>query len=183
MQADLLALFSRLGETPPLMRLTYFRGRDEFQTTSWSNDLNVLTQWMDSVSCISGDTQIAKVLSDAVAQARQGKIAAVLYVGDCMEESTATLYSYAGQLGELKVPVYLFQEGTDRDAFRTFAEIARLTGGRHVEFKTGNFKEMSDMAKVVIAQASGNPRAIAAVRDDKSLTAGAKALMLSFMPK
>jgi hypothetical protein len=42
-----------------------------------------------------------------------------VFVGDAMED----LYT-----GELGLPVFLFQEGDDREATRTFREIARLTG-------------------------------------------------------
>ena len=108
---------------------------------------------MRNVTCITGTTQIAKMLHDATIQARQSKLAALLYVGDSMEEIPEELYAHAAVLGSLKVPVYIFQEGNPeggdrylaeayRLAHRTFAEIARLTGGYHAAFEAGNFKDM-----------------------------------------
>ena len=57
---------------------------------------------------------------------RQGKIGALVFVGDAMEENPDALCNLAGGLGLRGVPVFVFHEGSDAVAERTFREIARL---------------------------------------------------------
>ena len=59
---------------------------------------------------------------------------AVVFVGDAMEERVDDLCAKAGELGLLKVPVFMFQEGHDTAAEQAFREIARLTGGAWCRF-------------------------------------------------
>ena len=71
--------------------------------------------------------------SEAVASA----VRAVVFVGDAMEENVDALCAKAGELGLLKVPVFMFQEGHDVAAEQAFREIARLTGGAWCRFDPG----------------------------------------------
>ena len=64
----------------------------------------------------TGETQIGKVLTHALREANQRKINAVVFVGDCCEESRDKLVGPAKQLAGLKVPVFMFQEGGDQIA-------------------------------------------------------------------
>ena len=198
MQADLLDMFAKLDEIPPLVRLACFGGgqggtRAEYKATEWMSDVPALTQWMRGIMCQGGTTQIEKMLEDVVRQAEQGKMAMFVYIGDCIElagtfsisggtDRESEIYRHARRLGELNVPVYLFQEGDDRTAHRVFAQVAQLSGGYHAAFKAGAFKEMGDYAKVAVAKATGSRKALAALRDDAALTAGAR-LMLEYKPK
>lgn len=176
MQADLAKFYLEIGEVPPRMRVTYFRGGDEFNASGWMNDAKAIEEWMSGVTCKSGATQIARTLQDAITQAEQGKIAALLYVGDAMEESPDVLLALARRLGELNVPICIFQEGKDPIAGRTFGEMAKASGGRHVDFEPGNFAEMKDLATVAVAWASGSQTALQKVRNNPRLSQAAEKL-------
>ena len=76
-----------------------------------------------------GETQIGNVLTHALREANQRKVNAVVFVGDCCEESRDKLVGPAKQLAGLKVPVFMFQEGGDQIARMRFQEIAELTHG------------------------------------------------------
>ena len=68
------------------------------------------------------------------ARRRSGPIAALAYVGDAMEENPDQLCQLAGEIGLLGVRAFMFHEGRDPLAERTFREIARLTGGAYLPF-------------------------------------------------
>src|SRR2546430_16312258 len=84
---------------------------------------------MSKIDCQGGNTQIGKVLSEARREAVASAVRAGVFVGDAMEENVDDLCAKAGELGLLKVPVFMFQEGHDATAEQAFREIARLTGG------------------------------------------------------
>ena len=92
---------------------------------------------MSKIDCRGGNTQIGKVLSDARREAVASGVRAVVFVGDAMEEAIDELCAKAGELGLLKVPVFMFQEGHDAVAEQAFREIARLTGGAWCRFDPG----------------------------------------------
>ena len=70
---------------------------------------------MSKIDCQGGHTQIGKVLSEARREAVASAVRAVVFVGDAMEENVDDLCAKAGELGLLKVPVFMFQEGHDAD--------------------------------------------------------------------
>jgi hypothetical protein len=61
----------------------------------------------------------------------------MVFVGDALEENPDKLGHQAGELGRLEVPVFMFQEGDDREVERTFRDIARLTRGAYCRFDQG----------------------------------------------
>ena len=61
-------------------------------------------------------------------------MAALVYVGDAMEEAIDDLAAGAGELGLLGMPAFMFQEGHDPVAEQAFREIARLTRGAYCRF-------------------------------------------------
>ena len=84
-----------------------------------------------------GSTQIRRVLAHARDEAKRAKVGALIFIGDAMEENPDTLASLAGELALLGVKAFMFQEGQDPAARRTFGEIARLTGGAYSAFDAG----------------------------------------------
>ncbi len=63
-----------------------------------------------------------------------------------MEENVDALCATAGELGLLKVPCFMFQEGNDRLRKRPFREIARLTGGAWCRFDMGSAATVTRIA-------------------------------------
>src|SRR6516165_10327393 len=127
LQADMFREAASLGSLD--IRLVYYRGFNECRATGWISDSAQLARLMSKIDCRGGNTQIGKVLTEARREAVAAGVRAVVFVGDAMEEKVDDLCAKAGELGMLKVPVFVFQEGHDAVAERAFREIARLTGG------------------------------------------------------
>jgi hypothetical protein len=143
------------------VKLVFFRGTDECKASRWVNDAGALARLMTAVTCRGGFTQIRKVLKHALAEAGAGKVSAVVYVGDAMEENVDELADLAGKLGLLSVPVFLFQEGHDGITQAAFREIARLTGGATCRFGPGSAAELRELLAAVAHYAAGGRRALA----------------------
>src|ERR1700680_1462089 len=119
------------------IRLVYYRGLNECRPTGCISDTAQLAKLMGKIDCRGGNTQIGKVLSEVRREATASAVRAVVFVGDAMEERVDELCAKAGELGLLKVPVLMFQEGHDTVAEQAFREVARLTGGAWCRFDHG----------------------------------------------
>lgn len=128
-------MFDAAGQSDALqVQLVYFRGLGECRSSKFVADTAALKQLMTKIDCRAGHTQIGKVLAHALEEAAAGKIAALIYIGDAMEENIDDLAEKAGRLGLHGVPAFIFQEGGDGAAERAFKEIARLTRGAWFRF-------------------------------------------------
>ena len=85
---------------------------------------------------------------------------AVVFVGDAMEKGVDAHCVTAGELGLLKVPVFLFQEGEDSVAEQAFREIARLTGGAWCRFDPGAAAQLRELLRAAAAYAAGGREAL-----------------------
>ena len=113
--------------------------------SGWISDSAQLAKLMGKIDCRGGNTQIGKVLSEARREAVASAVRAVVFVGDAMEEAVDDLCAKAGELGLLKVPVFMFQEGHDAVAEQAFREIARLTGGAWCRFDPGAAAQLREL--------------------------------------
>ena len=161
------------------IQLSYFRGFDEFYSSPWCFDSQSLLKQMNCVSCVGGHTQIEKLLSHVITECKNNKINAVVFIGDAMEESSATLASLAGQLGLLRCPVFLFQEGFEPEVARTFRQIAKLSGGAYHSFDESSAKELGDLLSAVAVFAAGGRKALAESKRLESSTVAALLKQLS----
>jgi hypothetical protein len=159
LQADMFREAGSLGSLD--IRLIYYRGFDECRATSWISDSAELARLMSKIDCRGGDTQIGRVLSAVRREAVASAVRAVVFVGDAMEEKIDDLCAKAGELGMLKVPVFLFQEGDDADAEQAFREIARLTGGAWCRFDPGAAAQLRELLRAAAAYAAGGREALA----------------------
>jgi hypothetical protein len=158
-QAEMFAETAALGGLA--IQMCYFRGFGEFEAAPWLSDGQALIARMTQVTCLSGKTQIARVLRHALAEASKGRVNALVYVGDCMEEDADLLGDLAGKLSLLGVPVFVFQEGVDTSAKRCFQDIARLTRGAYMSFDSASAKALRDLLKAVAVYAAGGRKALA----------------------
>ncbi|MFD0987125.1 VWA domain-containing protein [Methyloligella solikamskensis] len=158
LQGDMFAAVDEIGGLD--VQLIYFRGFGECRASKWVNDASALARVMSQVSCRGGYTQIGKVLTHAKRETGKQKVNAVVYVGDCMEESIDALCQKAGELGLLGVPVFLFQEGREPRAQVAFKEIARLTKGAYCPFDAGAAHQLRALLKAVAVYASGGRKAL-----------------------
>jgi len=142
------------------VQLVYFRGLSETKASKWVGDPEALARLMARVACEGGFTQIRKVLAHARREATKAKVNAVVYVGDCMEEDIDELCARAGELALLGVPMFLFQEGREPKAERTFREIARLTRGAYCHFDAGSAAQLRSLLAAVAVYATGGRKAL-----------------------
>ena len=158
LQADMFREAALLGSLD--IRLVYYRGFNECRATGWISDSSKLATLMSKIDCRGGDTQIGRVLTDARREAVASGVRAVVFVGDAMEEKVDALCAKAGELGMLKVPVFLFQEGHDAIAEHAFREIARLTGGAWCRFDPGAAAQLRELLRAAAAYAAGGREAL-----------------------
>jgi hypothetical protein len=158
LQADMFREAASLGSLD--IRLIYYRGYNECRASSWISDSAKLARLMSKIDCRGGDTQIGKVLSAARREAVASGVRAVVFVGDAMEEKVDDLCAKAGELGMLKVPVFLFQEGEDAVAEQAFREIARLTNGAWCRFDPGAAPQLRELLRAAAAYAAGGREAL-----------------------
>jgi hypothetical protein len=172
LQADMFREAAALGSLD--IRLVYYRGFSECRATGWISDSAQLAKLMGKIDCQGGNTQIGKVLSEARREAVASGVRAVVFVGDAMEEAIDELCARAGELGLLKVPVFMFQEGQDPVAEQAFREIARLTGGAWCRFDPGAAAQLRALLRAAAAYAAGGREAL--LRLSKTGSGAAKLL-------
>src|SRR5690606_30689515 len=137
------------------VQLVYYRGFGECRASRWVSDARALRDLMAGIACRGGQTQIGKVLAHARRETGRDRVQAIVFVGDAMEEDIDRLAKAAGELGLLKVPVFIFQEGHNRDVELAFREIARLSGGAYARFNRSAAGELAALLRAVAAYAAG----------------------------
>ena len=115
---------------------------------------------MSRIDVRGGSTQIGRVLAHALSEAKRAKVAALIFIGDAMEENPDRLASLGGELALLGVKAFMFQEGDDPAARRTFGEIARLTGGAYCAFDAGASARLAALLRAAAAYAAGGHAAL-----------------------
>ena len=158
LQADMFREAASLGSLD--IRLVYYRGFNECRASGWISDSATLARLMGKIDCRGGNTQIGKVLSEARREATSSGVRAIVFVGDAMEEDVDELCVKAGELGLLKVPVFMFQEGQDGAVEQAFREIARLTGGAWSRFDPGAAAQLGELLRAAAAYAAGGREAL-----------------------
>jgi hypothetical protein len=143
------------------VQLIYFRGFGECRASKWVSNARALANLMTTVDCRGGHTQIRKVFGRIMREAANGKVNAVVYVGDAMEEDVDHLCNLAGEVGLLGVPVFMFQEGQDPVAEKAFREIARLTRGAWCRFDSSSARQLRELLSAVAVYAAGGRTALA----------------------
>ncbi|WP_443111132.1 VWA domain-containing protein [Anderseniella sp. Alg231-50] len=157
-QAEMFREAGRIGGLD--VQLIYFRGFGECRASKWVSDADGLARLMTTVDCRGGNTQIEKVLKHVRKEAQSGRVNAVVYVGDCMEENIDLLCQQAGEIGLLGVRMFMFQEGNDAIALNAFREIARLTGGAYSRFDSGSADHLRELLSAVAVYAAGGRQAL-----------------------
>jgi hypothetical protein len=145
------------------IQLVYYRGYGEFVASPWLIRSVELLRRMTAVSCLGGYTQIAKVLRHTLGEAKRIKINALVFVGDCVEEEVDELCQLAGELGMFAVPLFIFHEGQEPVAAKTFQQMARLTHGAYCRFDVGSAQQLRELLSAVAVYAAGGHKALEAL--------------------
>lgn len=158
-QAEMFQTTRTLGGLD--IQLLFYRGFGECKASGWFSESAALRTAMLKVQCLGGRTQIGRILARALKETRQKPVQALVFVGDSMEEDADALCHQAGQLGMLKVPLFLFQEGRDPDATNVFRQMARLSGGAWCPFDASSADRLKDLLAAVAVYAAGGRKALA----------------------
>lgn len=161
------------------VQLAYYRGFSEFRATKWLSSSARLVRHMSAVHCLGGHTQIRKVLKHAIRECKVQRLGALVFVGDAMEENVDDLCALAGELGLLKVPAFIFHEGSEPEAALAFRQIARLSGGAYLQFDSTSAAQLKSLLSAVAVYAAGGRRALA----DYGKRQGGAALQISHQIK
>ena len=166
-------MFREVATTGGLsVQLVYYRGLSECRSSRWVSQAEQLARLMERIDCRGGHTQIGKVIAHAKRETELLRVSAVVFVGDAMEEDIDDLAHGAGELGRLKVPMFVFQEGRDHEVEQAFRELARLSAGAYCRFDSRAARQLSELLRAVAVYATGGRAALAARKD------GAAALLL-----
>ena len=166
-------MFSEAGRIGGLdIQLVYYRGFGECRASRWVGDARALRDLMTAIDCRGGLTQIGKLLAHARRETQKRRVQAMVFVGDALEEPIDALAARAGELGILGLPVFVFQEGHDRQVEAGYREIARLSGGAYARFNQNAAAELAELLRAVAVYAAGGRKALAARKD-----AGARLLL------
>lgn len=157
-QGDMFSETSVLGGLE--VQLVYYRGYGECRASKWAASAVDLLRLMTGVRCLGGRTQIAKVFAHTIKENKRRAVNALVFVGDAMEEDIDELCHQAGQLGLLKVPVFVFHEGGDPIAANAFRQIARLSGGAYCPFDASSARQLRELLSAVAVYAAGGRRAL-----------------------
>lgn len=158
LQMEMFSVAAGLGGLE--MQVAFYRGFGEFKATPWLTDGDDLLRRMSKVSCVGGHTQIARVFRHALNQTRERKVAALVFVGDCLEESPDEICHLAGEMGLNGLPAFLFHEGPDMAAYDIFKQAAKLSGGACCRFDVNSPKELRDLLAAVAVFAAGGRKAL-----------------------
>ena len=157
------------------IQLVFYRGFSECKASRWLSRAEDLHRAMRKVACLGGETQIARVLGHAITEAKAGRVNALVFVGDAMEEDLDELSRLAGELALLGVPAFVFHEGNDPEAGHALREIARLSKGAYCPFDSASAQQLKALLGAVAAYAAGGRKALA----DYGKRTGGAALLLT----
>jgi hypothetical protein len=148
-------------------QLAFYRGFNECKNSKWLSTAAELHRVMSGVSCIGGMTQIERILDHAINETQRAKVAAVIFVGDAMEEKIDVLCDRASQLGALNTPVFVFHEGGEPLAGSAFKQIATLSKGQYLPFDLASIDRLKTLLGAIAVFATGNRAALAAYGSKK----------------
>jgi len=163
LQSEMFAEAGRIGGLE--VQLVYYRGLEECKAGHWTNDTRELANTMSRIVCVSGQTQIGRILDHVRKEHARQAVAAVVFIGDMVEEPAHGLYDAAAGCP----PLFIFQEGPDVLANQVFEEMARLTKGAHLKFTPGSARELGELLRAVAAFAAGGLTTLSDLRTDAAV--------------
>jgi hypothetical protein len=147
------------------LQLVYFRGFTECRASDWVHEPARLLRLMERLDCLTGLTQVGRVLEHAQREATKEPVGALVFIGDAMEENPDLLVAKARELGRLRTPAFMFQEGLDSEVETTFGAIAKHSGGAYGRFDAGAVKQLGELLKAVAVFAVGGVKALEGRKD------------------
>jgi hypothetical protein len=91
-----------------------------------------------------------------------------VFIGDAVEENPDTLCYLAGQCGILQLPLFLFQEGRERQVEQTYRTMAKLSGGAYARFDSSSAATLAGLLGAVASYATGGRAALEKLSSDSA---------------
>ena len=135
------------------IQLIYYRGLSECRASPWVADARPLGELMSRIRCVTGTTQLLKILAHAQRENDSKKVGALVFIGDAFEESLNEVCAAAGQLGLSGIPALMAQEADDPVCEQAFREIASLSHGAYCRFAPGPAHELGQLLRAAAAYA------------------------------
>lgn len=158
LQADMFRSSADLGALR--VQLAYYRGLGELHFGDWQGDPQTLADAMSQVHCAAGRTQIGRLLRSALERQTSAAARALVFIGDAVEEPAGGLEELAGRCRIHRLPLFVFQEGTDAGAQRVLQSIARISGGAYSRFDAGSAARLRELLGAVARYAAGGRAAL-----------------------
>ncbi|MBE0585958.1 MAG: VWA domain-containing protein [Desulfofustis sp.] len=156
------SMFDAVGTAGGLaVQLVFFRGFGECRASKWVINGAALRDLMAAIDCRGGHTQLLKVLSHVQRETQKTRVAALVYIGDALEEDVDQLCQKSGELGLLGVRCFFFQEGGDVMVERAFREMARLTRGAYFRLGPDSARELAELLSAIAIYVKGGLPALA----------------------
>ncbi len=154
-------MFEQVAKVGALqVQLAYYRGYGEFRASPWTREASSLRQHICAVQCLAGRTQIARVLQHALREHEKNRLAALVFVGDSVEESVDLLGDLAGKMGIHGIRGFFFQEGGHPRVTQAFEHMAKLSGGAHCQFDAHSAQQLAELLAAVAVYAAGGRAAL-----------------------
>ena len=132
--------------------LAYHGGSRLKEITPFSGDAKAFLAKVRQVRCEAGMTRLLDILDAATGMSR---LKALIYVGDYMEEDEDEAARLAARLKLKGVRAFMFLEGDDVQARRTFGRIADLTGGVLLPFDESAPEHVKALLEAIAVYAVG----------------------------
>ena len=142
------------------IQLCYYRGYGELRASQWLLDEAALLAQMSRVRCEGGFTQIERLLNHGLRQHQESAIRALVFIGDAVEESVDILCHKAGDCGLHRLPLFMFQEGSDNTVEQCFRTMSRLSGGAYARFDHNSPGQLADLLGAVASYAAAGTQGL-----------------------
>jgi hypothetical protein len=185
-EADDEFIWSRLDMLPELfaagpvaIRFGYFGAEGAlsarpFIATQWATDAGVLAELIDRgrARCVCGCfVQIGDILEQALQEARQAPVQAVVIIGGSFHGDLDAATATAKQLRAAGVRLFLFQQGRSDSTERAFRRLAAATDGGYFQFNPHVERVAERLPRLVEAVTQFALGGLPALRDQDSETA------------
>jgi hypothetical protein len=158
LQAEMFRSTAPIGKLD--VQLVFFGG-DRCRASGWVGSGEELARSMRRITCEAGTTQIGRVLAHVRRETERSPVQSLIFIGDAMEEGLDELAGAAAELGRLRTPAHMFQEGRNPEVSAAFHLIALRSGGRYHEFNTSTpqavaqlVAKLADVARVAVQNAA-----------------------------
>jgi hypothetical protein len=155
------AMFEEAAAKGLMIKLGFYRGGECQIGKRWMTAPQDVARVMDGIKCVSGATQICKLLSGVVKESYP-RPQGLIFIGDAFEEQLEAALKLATAAFSIGTRVHMFHEGDNKQAEQAFRETAAAGGGIFAKFEPGAEKILAELWGAIAAHAVGGRQALEA---------------------